>query len=117
MVERNLGEQAGDDAQGVGDGSLAAAAFQVVIESYEGSKAVAALGDVPDEGLGLGRGAALGDVAGTHWWEKSSARGRSRNTASSWAYLRWRASTCRLSWDRVYMVLPPWVEWGRGEKN
>ena len=63
-VERNLGEKAGDDAWGVGDGCLPAAALQVFVEGHEGIETEAALGYSPDKGLRLGRGPTLGEGDG-----------------------------------------------------
>ena len=63
-LKGNLGEQAGDNAQGVGDVTFPAAVLQVFVEGYEGIEAEAVLSDAPDEGLRLGRGPALGDVGG-----------------------------------------------------
>ena len=63
-VYRELGEQGSNDAMTVGDGILAAAALQVVVEGHKGVEAEAVLGDAPDKGLRLGRGPTVGEGDG-----------------------------------------------------
>ena len=60
----HLGQEDGDNAEGVGFSFLVAAAFQVVDEQGKGVEPEAAAGDGADEGMGIGHGATLGDGAG-----------------------------------------------------
>ena len=105
LVPGHLGEEAGQDAQGVGDVAPLPAAFQVLVEVGVGVEPETPGGQVADEVAALpGRGRRSAAMQAQSR-ENSSAMGKTLRILSSVAYLRFRALTRLRIWDMVYMVV------------
>ena len=63
-----MGQQSADDAFGVGAGVIAEVPLDMVVKVHEGGETEPGVGQLPDEGRGLGEGLLL-SWATAHWWQ------------------------------------------------